>query len=245
MRDETFAVEAAIEAEHWWFVGRRRLFADEIARCRIVPEARILDLGTSTGTNLRMLREAGFRNVVGVDPSEEALRWCRTKHLDNVVKGDITQLPFPDGQADLVLATDVIEHLADDRPAIREIVRVLKPGGVVLIAVPAFQLLWGLQDEVAEHKRRYRKRDVERILTDAGLMIERSYYFNYLLFLPILLARGVLRFLPGAVSSENEVNSPLINRILNRIFAFDVASAPLIRPPFGVSALVLATKPAR
>jgi len=192
-----------------------------------------------------MLRAAGFRNVTGIDSSEEALQWCRTKHLDNVVKGDITQLPFPDAEADLVLATDVIEHLVDDRPAIREIVRVLKPGGAALIAVPAFQLLWGLQDEVAEHKRRYRKREVERILTDAGLMVERSYYFNYLLFLPILLARAVLRFMPVAVSSENEINSPLMNRILTTIFGFDVATAPLIRPPFGVSALVLATKPTR
>ena len=190
MRHTTFAVEAAIEAEHWWFVGRRRLFAREIARRRIGPAARILDLGTSTGTNLRMLREAGFPNVAGLDSSEEALRWCLDKLPGNVVKGDITRLPFGHEQADLVLATDVIEHLDDDRAAIREIARVLKPGGAVLVAVPAFALLWGLQDQVAHHKRRYRKHEVQQMLSDAGLIVERSYYFNYLLFLPILLARA-------------------------------------------------------
>ena len=245
MRHTTFAVEAAVEAEHWWFVGRRRLFAREIARRRIGPAARILDLGTSTGTNLRMLREAGFANVAGLDSSEEALRWCLDKLPGNVVRGDITRLPFGPEQADLVLATDVIEHLDDDRAAIREIARVLKPGGAVLVAVPTFALLWGLQDEVAHHKRRYRKHDVQRMLSDAGLIVERSYYFNYLLFLPILLARTLLRLIRPAVSSENEINSPLMNRTLGAIFAFDVATAPLIRPPFGVSALVLASKPLR
>jgi SAM-dependent methyltransferase len=245
MRDATFAVEAAIEAEHWWFVGRRKLFAREIARRRIGPAARILDLGTSTGTNLRMLREAGFRNIAGLDSSEEALRWCVDKLPGNVVKGDITRLPFGRDQADLVLATDVIEHLDDDRAAIREIARVLKPGGAVLVAVPAFALLWGLQDQVAHHKRRYRKHVVQQMLSDAGLVVERSYYFNYLLFVPILLARAVLRLLRPAVSSENEINFPLMNRALRAIFAFDVTTAPLLRPPFGVSALVLASKPVR
>ena len=83
------------------------------------------------------------------------------------------------------------------------------------------------------------------MLSDAGLVVERSYYFNYLLFVPILLARAVLRLLRPAVSSENEINFPLMNRALRAIFAFDVATAPLLRPPFGVSALVLASKPAQ
>jgi SAM-dependent methyltransferase len=245
MRHATFAVEAAVEADHWWFVGRRRLFAREIARSGVDPTARIIDLGTSSGTNVRMLRDAGFSNVVALDMSEEALQWCGAKHGVAVVKGDVTRLPFTQGQIDLVMATDVIEHVDDDRSAVREIARVLKAGGTVLVAVPTFRLLWGPQDEFAGHKRRYRKRDVERMLSDAGLIVERSYYFNYLLFLPILLARALLRLVRPNLSSENELNSPLMNRLLNAIFAFDVATAPSIRAPFGVSALVVATKPIR
>src|SRR5262245_43591033 len=245
MKDTTFAVEAAIEAEHWWFLGRRRLFAREIARRRIEPTARVLDLGTSTGTNLRMLREDGFSNVAGLDLSENALRLCKEKQLGNVIRGDITRLPFFHDQADLVLATDVIEHVDDDRAAVREIARVLKPGGVVLVAAPAFRQLWGLQDEFAQHKRRYRKHELEQILSDAGMIVERSYYFNYLLFFPILFARILLRLMPPKLSSENEINSPVINRILSAIFTFDITTAPLIRPPFGVSIFLLATKPIR
>lgn len=245
MEDTTFVVETAIEAEHWWFVGRRRLFAREIARWRVEPTARVLDLGTSTGTNLRMLRDGGFSNVVGLDLSENALRLCKEKSLGNVIRGDITRLPFFHEQADLVLATDVIEHVDDDQAAIREITRVLKPGGAALIAVPAFELLWGPQDEFAQHKRRYRKREVEKMLSDAGLIVERSYYFNYLLLMPILLARILLRLMRTELSSENEINSPVMNRILGAIFSFDVATAPFIRPPFGVSAFLLAIKPVR
>jgi len=190
-----------------------------------------------------MLLDEGFSNVAGLDLSEEALRWCRERNLGNVIKADVTRLPFRHEHADLVLATDVIEHVDDDRKAIREIARVLKPGGVVLAAVLSFMLLWGFQDEVALHKRRYRKRQLQRMLTDSGLVIQRSYYFNYLLFLPILLARALLRVMRPQMSSENEINSPTMNRVLTAIFAFDVATAPLVRPPFGVSALVIATKP--
>jgi SAM-dependent methyltransferase len=245
MKDTAFVVEAAIEAEHWWFAGRRKLFIREIARRRIELTACVLDLGTSTGTNLRMLRDTGFSNVAGLDLSEEALRFCKEKYLGSVIKGDVTRLPFFHDQADLVLATDVIEHVDDDRAAIREITRVLKPGGAVLISVPAFRLLWGLQDEVAQHKRRYRKREVEAMLSDTGLIVERSYYFNYLLFLPILLVRTLLRLIRPNLSSENEINFPLMNRILSVIFTFDIAAAPFIRLPFGVSIFLLATKPVK
>ena len=192
-----------------------------------------------------MLRNEGFSNVAGLDLSEDALRLCQEKNPGRMIKGDITRLPFPDGQADLVLATDVIEHVDDDRAAIQEIARVLKPGGTVLVAVPAFALLWGLQDEVAGHKRRYRKTEVKRMLSEAGLLVKRAYYFNYLLFVPILIARCLLRLMRSELRSENEINSPVINRLLSAIFAFDVTTAPWIRPPFGVSALLLATKPSR
>jgi SAM-dependent methyltransferase len=242
MEPNAFAVEAAVEAHHWWFIGRRRLFAREIKRREIRQGARIIDVGSSTGTNLRMLRDAGFSNIIGVDFSDEALRWCVQKGLGAVIKADVTRLPFGDSEADLILATDVIEHIHNHTAAISEIARVLKPGGIALITVPAFQLLWGLQDKVAQHKRRYRKYEIEQMVSKAGLIVERSYYFNYILFLPILVARQLLRLLGLQMSSENEINSPILNRLLRVIFAFDIATAPLIHPPFGVSAFILAKK---
>lgn len=243
MKSGVFTIEAVAEESHWWFVGRRRLFAQEISAIRLAPDARVLDLGTSTGANLRMLQDLGYANVTGLDASEEAIHWCRSKNLGDVVKGDITRLPFASDNADLIMATDVLEHVDNDALALSEIARVLKPGATALITVPAFKILWGLQDEVAQHKRRYRIARLRRLVAGAGLEISKSFYFNYILFFPILAARQVLKVMRPGIRSENEINSAGLNRLLGAIFAMDLATAPLLRPPFGVSAFLMASKP--
>src|SRR5262245_34037910 len=193
MNLETYAAEAEIEKDHWWFVGRRALFARVIESLQLPRDARILDAGTSTGTNLRLLRGLDFTRVDGVDLSDEAIRYCAMKDLGHVTRGDLCDLPFASGQFDLALATDVIEHLDDDRRALAELERVLKPGGHALISVPAFPSLWGKQDEVAQHKRRYRRRPLQAAIQEAGLECLDVFHFNYLLFAPIWLARQVIR----------------------------------------------------
>jgi SAM-dependent methyltransferase len=240
----TFAVEARIEATHWWFVGRRRLFAREIARAGVPATARVLDVGTSTGTNLRMLRDLGFAEVEGLDLSEQAIRYCAEKGLGPVRRGDICAMPFAGSSFDLVLATDVIEHVEDDALALRETARVLEPGGAAIVTVPAFQTLYGLQDRVARHRRRYLKRDLAAKIRAAGLELRDIYYFNYLLFLPIWLARRLMDLFGAQFESEAELNSPMLNWILGRVFAMDVLSARLLSPPFGVSLFAIARKPA-
>lgn len=243
MRADTYAVEAEIEEKHWWFVGRRWLFQRELRRAGIDANARTLDIGTSTGSNLRLLRELGFRHVVGLDPSDEAIRFCESKGFGPVQQGSICEMPFPDASFDLVLATDVIEHVDDHERAASEIGRVLAPGGRVLITVPAFQSLWGLQDEVALHKRRYRRGELLELIARAGLRVDRAYHFNYLLFAPIWLARQIIRIARIDLHSEGQVNTPALNVVLRTIFNADVATAGVLRPPFGVSILVLADKP--
>jgi SAM-dependent methyltransferase len=244
MDDHAFAIEAKVEATHWWFVGRRVLFAREINRLGLDRTARVLDIGTSTGTNLRMLRDLGFVNVDGLDPSEAARQWCLDKRLGAVTQGDVRDMPFDDASFDLVLATDVLEHVDEDDIAIREIARVLKPRGRALVTVPTFKLLWGIQDDLAHHYRRYRKRPLLDLMQQGGLRSTRAYYFNYLLFLPILIARKLLRIFSNKKRSENEINGPLINLILTLIFRFDISTSPLLRPPVGVSALVVAEREA-
>jgi SAM-dependent methyltransferase len=239
----TFAAEAKIESTHWWFVERRRLFATLIRECKLPADARVLDIGTGTGANLRLLKQAGFANVTGIDPSGEAARWCAEKGLGAVQFGDIRALPIPDQSIDLVIATDVIEHVDDDQRAVSEIYRVLRPGGIALITVPAFPSLWGLQDEVSHHYRRYRMRSFLRILDKAKFQVTNRFYFNYILFLPIFLARWLIRVLKIRLASENEVNGPLLNFLLGMVFRIDVTTAPYFRPPFGVSILALARRP--
>jgi SAM-dependent methyltransferase len=238
----TYAVEAAIEANHWWFIGRRLLFSEMIKGFDLPRDAEILDVGTSTGTNLRLLRDLGFTRIIGVDQSPVAIQFCADKGLGQVKLGDVCALPFPDQSFDLILATDIIEHVADDLVALRELHRVLKPGQPLLLTVPAFPILWGLQDQVSHHKRRYRLGQLLKKLDEAKLSAQRHFYFNYLLFLPILTARQLMRVLRVRIESEGQINTRWLNRAMLLLFQVDVKTAPWLRPPIGVSALVIARR---
>lgn len=244
MEYATYAAEAAAEEIHWWFVGRRVLFRRLLERHAPDRAARVLDVGTSTGTNLRLLVEMGYRDVTGLDPSEDAIRFCAGKGLPPVRQGSITEMPFEADSFDVVLATDVVEHVDEDLLAVAEVARVLRPGGTVLFTVPAFQSLWGLQDEVSHHKRRYRRAGFRKLVDAAALETKTQFYFNYILFLPIWLARRLLPFLAPDAKSETELNPALLNAVLGPVMRFDVATAPALRPPAGVSYLLLARKPA-
>jgi len=238
----TYATEAEAEATHWWFVGRRRLFAREIDKTGLPRVSRVLDIGTSTGANLRLLRDLDFHAVEGLDFSPEAIRYCRDKGLGLVRQGDVCAMPFSDASFDLLLATDIIEHVDDDLAALREVARVLRPGGKVLITVPAFPMLWGLQDRIGQHKRRYRMRQLVDRVTRAGLAVDVRYHFNFLLFVPIWLGRRLIDLAQPDIQNEAQINSPLINRIMLGVFSIDTALAPILRVPFGVSILLVASK---
>ena len=242
MEIRTYALEDMVEADHWWFVGRRRLFSDIITSMDLPAGAAILDIGTSTGTNLRMLSNLGFRSMYGIDSSPEALRFCVKKGIGDVLGGDATALPFADHSFDLVLATDIIEHVDDDIGALREIHRVLKPGSRLLLTVPTFELLWGLQDKIGHHKRRYRLRELQEKMFKAEFSIIKSFYFNYILFVPILCGRRLIQIIGVKVENESQINTYWINRILSTVFLFDIRTAPRIRPPFGVSALAVGAR---
>lgn len=243
MEESVYAIDARVGEDHWWYVGRRTLFGRIIRGLPVSPGDPVLDVGTSAGTNLRMLRDLGFSGAIGLDASEEAIRWCAEKGLGTVRRGDITDMPFPDDSFALVLATDVIEHVDDDARALSEVRRVLRPGGTVLITVPAFPSLWGLQDEVSHHRRRYRAAPLLGLVRAAGLEVQQHFHFNYLLFGPIWAARQLFRVWRPPVKSESEVNSPLVNGVLSAVFSLDIATAPRLAPPFGVSILVVARKP--
>lgn len=243
MLTATYAVEAAIEETHWWYVGRRRLFGREIRKAAVPEKAEILDVGTGAGTNLRMLRDLGFPRVIGLDTSDDAIRWCAAKGLGDVCNGSITEIPFSENRFDLVLATDVIEHVDDDFRAVSEIARVLAPGGRALITVPAFPSLWGLQDEVGQHKRRYRLSELTDLVSRGGLNITHAYYFNYLLFLPIWIVRRFIWSTRIHLDSEAQLGSAVLDKILSGIFTLDILTAHAVRPPFGVSIFLFAEKP--
>jgi SAM-dependent methyltransferase len=242
MDPAALSVETEIEATHWWFRGRRRLLGAALGRLAVDPQAPTLDIGTGTGSNLRMLRDLGFARVSGLDLSPDAIRHCVEKGLGPVHHGDICNLPFPDASFQTVIATDVLEHVDDDRQALSEVARVLRSGGHALLTVPAYMGLWGVADDITHHRRRYTQPQLLRRVQRAGLRIQESCYFNTLLLMPIWFSRLAIRLAALPVSNENLVNTSLVNTVLEGIFRLDVALAPRLRPPFGVSILAVATR---
>jgi SAM-dependent methyltransferase len=180
---------------------------------------------------------------VALDPSPASLEMSRRYPYGARLRGDLTRLPFPDGSLDLVLALDVLEHLDDDRAGLAEIARTLRPGARAVLAVPALQSLWGLQDELAHHRRRYRRPALVAAVRGAGLEVERATYFNTLLLPVIWAGRRVLRSVPHNLRSEAQIRVPGLNAPLRALFGGERHLLRLLDLPLGVSLFCLARRP--
>ena len=241
--EHTYPILFRVEQSHWWHIGRRKIIASFVADiCRRVTDRRprILDVGCGTGANLLMLSQYG--DAEGVDVSEDALAFCRERGLEQVKLGAAEKLPYDDGTFDLVTALDVVERLDDDLAGLREMQRVLRPGGRVLLFVPTFMFLWGLQDDVSHHRRRYRLPELRRVLEQAGFEIERTTYANITFFLPILLARKLMRVTGIKAESENNINVSAFNGLLGSLLGAESLVLRFMNIPFGVSGLCVARK---
>ncbi|HEV7905454.1 MAG TPA: class I SAM-dependent methyltransferase [Pyrinomonadaceae bacterium] len=245
MERHTYAIMYEVEGTHWWFAGRRRIlesFVREIiAKLNVEGRApRILDVGCGTGANLEML--AQFGEAEGVDVSEDALAFCRARGLTRVSHGAAERLPYADASFDLVTALDVVEHLDDDAGGLREMRRVLRPGGRALLFVPAFMWLWGVQDDVSHHRRRYTLPQLTERVREAGFEVERATYANLTFFAPILAGRLLMRATGVRPASENNFNVPALNGVLGQLFGAERFWLRRLNFPFGVSAVCVARR---
>ena len=242
--DERFhGWEVSVEDWHWWYQVRRDILDDLLGALALGPDARLVDVGCGTGGASLVLSRYG--HAVAVDRSADALRLGTSAgrpYRHRVVAAVDQPLPFADGSFDVVCALDILEHLDDDRAAARELRRICKPGGVVIVFVPAFALLWGYNDEFSHHRRRYTSAELDAVLADAGLHVERSGYFNAVLFAPTLAARVAQRLLPGLTKGMEHAPGPSrANGLLRRVFRLEL---PMLRRglrlPFGTSAFSVA-----
>ena len=244
MQRHTYAIMYELEGSHWWFAGRRRIlesFLEElVAKLPARERPRILDVGCGTGANLEML--ARFGDAEGVDVSQEALVFCRARGLENVRRGAAESLPYPEASFDLVTALDVVEHLDDDVAGLREMRRVLRPGGRALLFVPAFMWLWGVQDDVSHHRRRYTLPRLREAVRRAGLKVERATYANVTFFAPVLAGRLAMRLTGLRPASENNINVPALNGLFGRLLGAERFWLRRLNLPFGVSAVCVARK---
>jgi SAM-dependent methyltransferase len=244
MQQHTYAIMDRVEDSHWWFVGRRAIlesFLKGIIQKFNTPHSslRILDVGCGTGANLEMLSQ--FGSAEGVDVSDEALEFCRQKGLI-VQKGLAETLPYADETFDISTALDVIEHLDDDVAGLREMHRVTKSGGYSLVFVPAFMWLWGVQDEISNHRIRYTKTQIVERIEKAGFRVERATYANFTFFAPILGGRALMKLTGLKPESENNVNISALNGLFGSIFSAERFWLKRFGFPFGVSIVVVAKK---
>jgi SAM-dependent methyltransferase len=236
-----YDIEEKVENFHWWFFTRRKLLRFLLSSIPS-PEGSVrIDLGCGVGSNLKVL-ETFTNHVVGLDHSIYALSLVHKKVKIPLINGDINHLPLKPKSVGLIIAMDVLEHLEDDENAMREFCRALRKGGILILTVPAFQSLRGVQDIVTGHKRRYSRKEITNKLRKAGFNILKSSYFNFFLFFPILIARRVIYLFGLKIESENEVNFPLINFFLKAVFSLEVYALKYLSFPFGVSILCVAKK---
>ena len=243
MQSHHYPILYQVEETHWWYVGRRRIIqalVEKILTTLNHQNPRILDVGCGTGANLKML--AAYGRAEGVDISPQAVEFCGERGLDSVKLGAIEHLPYENDFFELVTALDVIEHLDDDVAGLREMRRVLRRDGRVLLFVPAFMFLWGVQDDVSNHRRRYTLPSLLRAVETAGFSVEWASYANISFFLPVLLVRSVMRWLSLRADTEYGINISLMNGPFSRLFAAERFVFNRGRLPFGVSAVCIARR---
>jgi SAM-dependent methyltransferase len=229
---------AELDSSHWWYRARREILADLIRRRIPLPDnPRILEIGCGTGHNLVMLKRFGRVDAVEIDAAARAIAGGRLGHA--VMDSPLPALPgVEDGAYDLVAILDVLEHVEEDRQALRSIARKLRPGGRILIAVPAHPWMWSAHDVVNHHKRRYTRRTLRAVVAEAGLKLEMMSWFNSLLFPLAAAAR-----MAGKVRRKEDSDDKLPPRPLNALFQaiFGLERYAIGRLPFppGVSLVAI------
>jgi len=242
MDRQVYARMAELEDRHWWFAARRRILTEVLARLVALPAApRLLEAGCGTGGNLAMLSR--FGEVAAFEPDAEARRMAQEKSGFDVRDGRLPgDIPFEPGGFDLVAAFDVLEHVEDDLASLRALHAQLRPGGSVLITVPAFEFLWSRHDERHHHWRRYTKDALAGRAAAAGFTPVVATCSNSLLF-PLIAGVRLGKRILGLDEVEDEVMPPHpINRILYAVFASERHLVGRVPLPLGVSLLMIARK---
>ena len=235
---------ARYEDWYWWHRARRSIIQALLRHALRGADNLILDVGAGTGATSLALQQ--FGRVVAIDLSAEATAIARDRGLA-VARMDAVALAVPDATFDLVVALDVLEHLQDDLAGAREFLRVLKPGGVLLVTVPAYAWLWSSHDVANWHWRRYRRRPLRRLLEAAGLEVEVCSYVMLSMLLPAAAYR-LLERLPGRRVAEGEAEvrftavPPLVNSLLAHVASWGGHLAGRVWLPFGLSIAAVARR---
>ncbi len=237
--------QAQLEDRHFWYAARRRQVL------RVLPPAaregaRALDLGAGSGGNTTMLKAVGY-DALALEHHPLAAGFARSRGVE-VVRADAERLPFSNATFDLVLACDVLEHLRDDSTALREVQRVLRPGGALVVTVPADPRLWSPHDLALQHFRRYTTEGLTKLLEEQGLLVASVRSWMVLLRAPVAIRRRLTRRRAESAPSADELVSDLepvskpLNWVLGAILRVE-HHLPALGTRRGVSLIAVAHHP--
>ena len=235
----------SVEEKHWWFVGRREIIVKLIKKIFTQSKnIKILEIGCSGGPLLKLLLSQGYSQAIGIDNSKRAIQLCKERGLKNVHVMDGVKPNFDREEFDIIIASDVLEHIQNDKKAIKAWKGILKKGGVIICFVPALRILWSKHDEDNKHYRRYTKNDLKTLFLQNNYWIVRSSYWNFFLFFPALIYRLLLGFiLRKFPSSQLQQSNSLLNFVLSQILKIENVILNMgFNFPIGISSFVIARK---
>ena len=239
-----------MEDTYWWFQGRMHMIEAMLATyMKIDPKpGHVLDVGCGTGLMLGRLKD---KDPVGLDFSPLSLQFCKRRGITRLIRGDVTHLPFADNSLDLVLALDLIEHVERDDMMVKEVARVLRPGGYFMATVPAHQSLWSDHDVSLHHYRRYSYNGFLKLIKSSGLKpVKYSYGITFTY--PIVVAfRTLQKMWRRSVGTQSDITPkahliPLpwfLNTPLIWVLQLEGWLLRFMNLPVGVSLMSLARKP--
>jgi 2-polyprenyl-3-methyl-5-hydroxy-6-metoxy-1,4-benzoquinol methylase len=248
MNDIEYQSMFAVEDIHWWYVSLHELIISYVAAEYRGKPLEILDAGCGTGRLCQLLGPYG--TVTGIDASELALGFCRQRGLNNVYHADLNHVDLGEGRYDLITSIDVIYHRAivDEGKVLTKFFTALKPGGMLIINLPAFEFLRSTHDIAVQTRRRYTRGELAALLARSGFAVEKSSYRIAFLFPPIALYRFIRRISPHAQNPEHVTSdvyppSPLLNATLLAVSRLENAMQRMVSLPFGTSAFLIARRP--
>jgi SAM-dependent methyltransferase len=253
MEDAVYQEFLELEQTHWWFRGRRAIFIallDRYMGRRDDGRRLLMDLGCGVGGMLEPM--AAYGRVIGTDVTLKGLEHCARRRFSRLVACNGPHGCFADASLDCVTAFDALEHIQDDRAALREIFRMLKPGGILIASGPAYQFLYAQQDRITHHMRRYTLGGMRGKVREAGFDVLKASYINVILFPMILPAVLLLKLWqalrkPDDASAGSNVGIPIptwTHDALTGIFASEARLLRWFSAPAGHSLVVVARKPA-
>jgi len=261
-RSASFDSLRDMQAKHFWYRGRHRFLACALRRylarhngCTR-PRPRLIDLGCGCGgwmSEVSSIVQSTEVELAIADSSMRALEYAGTVLLNTVSRYQIDLLDLQwRNRWDVVFLLDVLEHLPDDARALKQVYNALSPGGLLFVTVPAFMCFWTWNDEMANHQRRYRRRDFAKLANETGFILHDARYFMFFLA-PLLLAsrwltrHKVARSTPEDArrisKSMHRVPHPVINSVLKTLFAMETPLGHYVRFPWGTSMLGVFQKP--